>query len=154
LRVPERRAQATVVGDFNPNGEINRADNTSDWQGKLAGAYLFPYDVTVGVNFDHQSGDAFARQVLLEGGATIPDITVNAEPIGTRRIPTLNLLTLRVEKSFRFRTAQRVAVRFDVYNALNVNAATRLRAVSGSRFLRPTEIVPPRVAEFGLTYSF
>ena len=154
LRVPERREQATVEGAFNPNGEINTADNTSDWQGKLSGAYLFPYDVTVGANFDHQSGDAFARQVLLEGGVTIPDIEVNAEPIGTRRIPTLNLLTLRVEKSFRFRTAQRVAVRFDVYNALNVNTATRLRAVSGSRFLRPTEIVPPRVAEFGLTYTF
>ena len=105
--MPELRAEATVVGDFNPNDEINRADKTSDWQGKLSGAYLFPYDVTVGANFDHQSGDAFARQVLLEGGVTIPDIVVNAEPIGTRRIPTLNLLTLRVEKSFRFRTGQR-----------------------------------------------
>jgi Carboxypeptidase regulatory-like domain len=154
LRVPENRAQATIVGAFNPNDEINRADNTSDWQGKLSGAYIFPYDVTFGVNFDHQSGDAFARQVLLEGGVTIPDIVVNAEPVGTRRIPTLNLLTLRAEKSFRFRTAQRVAVRFDLYNALNVNTTTRIQPRSGSRFLRPTEIVPPRIAEFGLAYSF
>ena len=154
LRVPEARAQATIVGAFNPNDEINRADNTSDWQGKLSGAYLFPYDVTVGANFDHQSGDAFARQVRLEGGVTIPDVVVNAERVGTRRIPTLNLLTLRVEKSFRFRAAQRVAVRFDLYNALNVNTTTRIQPRSGRRFLRPTEIVPPRVAEFGLTYSF
>ena len=87
LRVPERRAQATVVGDFNPNDEINRADNTSDWQGKLSGAYVFPHDVTVGANFDHQSGDAFARQVQLEGGVTIPDIELNAEPIGTTTHP-------------------------------------------------------------------
>ena len=154
LRVPERREQATVVGAFSPNDEINRADNTSDWQGKLSGAYLFPYDVTVGANFDHQSGDSFARQVLLEGGVTIPDIVVNAERIGTRRIPTLNLLTLRVEKSFRFRTAQRVSIKFDVYNALNVNTPTRLQPRSGGRFLRPQEIVPPRVAEFGLSYNF
>ena len=110
--------------------------------------------MTFGVNFDHQSGDAFARQVLLEGGVTIPDIEVNAEPIGTRRIPTLNLLTLRVEKSFRFRTSQRVAVRFDLYNALNVNTATRLQPRSGDQFLRPREIVPPRIAEFGLAYNF
>ena len=154
LEVPEIRAQATIVGAFNPNDEINRADKTSDWQGKLSGAYIFPYDVTFGVNFDHQSGDAFARQVLLEGGVTIPDIEVNAEPIGTRRIPTLNLLTLRVEKSFRFRTSQRVAVRFDLYNALNVNTATRLQPRSGDQFLRPREIVPPRIAEFGLAYNF
>ena len=154
LRVPERREQATVVGAFNPNDEINRVDKTSDWQGKLSGAYLFPYDVTVGANFDHQSGDSFARQVLLEGGVTIPDIVVNAERIGTRRIPSLNLLTLRVEKSFRFRGAQRVAVKFDVFNALNVNTPTRLQPRSGSRFLRPQEIVPPRVAEFGLSFNF
>jgi len=154
LDVPEPRAQAVDVGEFNPNDEINRVDNTSDWQGKISGAYIFPYDVTLGVNFDHQSGDAFARQVLLEGGVTIPDIEVNAEPIGTRRIPSLNLLTFRLEKSFRFRTAQRVGVRFDVYNALNVNTATRLQPRSGSRFLRPQEIVPPRIAELGVTYSF
>jgi carboxypeptidase family protein len=154
LRVPELRAEATVVGDFNPNDEINRLDKTSDWQGKVSGAFLFPYDVTVGANFDHQSGDAFARQVLLEGGVTIPDIVVNAEPIGTRRIPTLNLLTLRVEKSFRFQTGQRVAVKLDLYNALNVNTPTRLQPRSGDRFLRPQEIVPPRIAEFGVAYSF
>jgi hypothetical protein len=154
LRVPERRAQATVVGDYNPNGEINRADNTSDWQGKLSGAYVFPYEITVGANFDHQSGDAFARQVQLEGGVTIPDIELNAEPIGTRRIPSLNLLTLRAEKTFRVRTAHRVTVRFDLYNALNVNTALEVEPISGDRFLRPTEIMSPRIAEFGLTYAF
>ena len=110
--------------------------------------------MTVGANFDHQSGDAFARQVQLEGGFTIPDIELNAEPIGTRRIPTLNLLTLRVEKNFRFRTSQRVGVRFDVYNMLNVNTALEVEPISGDRFLRPGEIAPPRVAEFGVTYSF
>src|SRR6185295_12452666 len=134
LDVPEPRAQATIVGAFNPNDEINRADKTSDWQGKLSGAYMFPHDVTLGVNFDHQSGDAFARQVLLEGGVTIPDIEVNAEPIGTQRIPSLNLLTLRLEKNFRFRTSQRVAVRLDLYNALNVNTALAISPRSGERF--------------------
>jgi hypothetical protein len=154
LEVPELRAEATVVGDFNPNDEINRLDRTSDWQGKVSGAYMLPYDVTVAVNFDHQSGDAFARQVRLEGGETIPDIVVNAEPIGTRRIPTLNLLTLRVEKSFRYGTGQRLAVKLDLYNALNVNTPTRLQPRAGDRFLRPLEIVPPRIAEFGLSYTF
>jgi hypothetical protein len=153
LRVPELRAEATVVGDFNPNDEINRVDNTSDWQGKLSGAYLAPYGITIGANFDHQSGDAFARQVLLEGGETIPDIVVNAEPIGTRRIPTLNLLTVRVEKNFAFR-GQRVTAKVDLYNALNVNTPTRLQPRAGDRFLRPLEIVPPRIVEFGLAYTF
>jgi len=65
-----------------------------------------------------------------------------------------NQPSLRLEKNFRFRTSQRVAVRLDLYNALNVNTALAISPRSGERFLRPEEIVPPRIAEFGMTYGF
>ena len=35
-----------VVGAYNPNTEIFRADNTWDWDGKLLASYNFPGDVT------------------------------------------------------------------------------------------------------------
>ena len=38
--------------------------------------------------------------------------------------------------------------------SVNVNTATRLQPRSGDQFLRPREIVPPRIAEFGLAYNF
>jgi hypothetical protein len=59
-----------------------------------------------------------------------------------------------VEKSFRFPTGQRIAAKVDLYNALNVNTPTRLQPRAGDRFLRPLEIVPPRIVEFGLSYIF
>ena len=31
---------------------------------------------------------------------------------------------------------------------------TRLQPRAGERFLRPLEIVPPRISEFGLSYTF
>ena len=142
------------AGDFNPNGEINQADRTWDWDAKFSGAYLFPADVSVSANFHHFSGDAFARQVLFEGGVTIPSIELNVEPIGSQRLPNINNLTLRVEKSFRFSTAQRLAVRLNVYNALNANPATEMRAQAGDEFLRPRAIMPPRLAELSASYSF
>ena len=56
------------VGNFTPNDEINRADRTWEWNGKVMGAYIFPADVQVSANFEHRSGDVFARQVRFTGG--------------------------------------------------------------------------------------
>ena len=110
--------------------------------------------MSLSANFHHYSGDAFARTAVFEGGLTIPQIELNVEPIGTRRLPNINNLTMRVEKSFRLAAAHRLAVRLNVYNALNANPATRVRSQSGSRFLRPRDIMPPRLAEVSASYSF
>jgi len=145
---------AIEVGNYNPNEEINRADRTWDYDAKLSGAYLFPGDVSVSANFHHFSGDVFARTVVFEGGVTIPEIELNVEPIGSRRLPNINNLTFRVEKSFRVTVAHRVAVRLNIYNALNANSALRVRTQAGDRFLRPRDIMPPRLAEVSASYTF
>jgi hypothetical protein len=146
----------TVIeaGNYNPNEEINRSDRTWDYDAKLSGAYIFPADVSVSANFHHFSGDPFARTVVFEGGLTIPQIELNVEPIGSQRLPDINNLTLRVEKNFRLAAAHKMAVRLNIYNALNANPATRVRVQSGNRFLRPRDIMPPRLAEVSASYSF
>ena len=107
----------------------------------------------VSANFHHTSGDAYAREVQFRGGATIPSIVLKVEEIGSQRKPNINLLTLKLEKSFPWRT-QRVRVSLTAYNALNANTATRLQQRSGGSFLRPREIMPPRVAEVNVSYTF
>ena len=91
---------AHEVGNLTPNDEINRADRTWEWNGKMMGAYIFPADVQLSANYEHRSGDVFARQVRFTGGQTIPAIVLNVEPIGSQRTPNLNLVTFRVEKTF------------------------------------------------------
>jgi hypothetical protein len=142
------------AGDFNPNGEINMADRTWDWDAKLSGAYVFPAEVTVSANFHHFSGDAFARTVVFGGGVTIPEIELNMEPIGSRRLQNVNNLTFRIEKTFRVTPGQRVAIRLNIYNALNANPATEVRTQAGDEFLRPRAIMPPRLAEVSASYTF
>jgi hypothetical protein len=137
-----------------PNAEILAENKTWEWLGRISGAYLFPADIQVSANFEHRSGSPWARTVSLRGGQQIPSFTVRVEPIGTRRLPNLNLLNLRAEKSFRLASSHRVALRANVYNALNVNTVLSVNSLSGAAFARPTSITPPRIAEVGLTYTF
>lgn len=143
-----------TIGDFNPNTEINTSDDTWDWDGKITGAYMFPADVMLSVNYHHTSGDAFARTVQFRGGATIPSIVLLVEPIGSQRLSNVNLVTFKFEKSFALRAAQRLKLSFSVYNALNANTATTMQQRSGGQFLHPRSIMPPRVAEVGMSFTF
>jgi hypothetical protein len=147
-------ASTHEVGFFTPNDEINRADRTWDWDAKLSGSYTLPADVVLSGNVHHTSGDAFARTVLFRGGQTIPSIVLNVEPIGTRRLPSLNNVTFRIEKGFRVGAAQRLGLQLNLYNVLNVNTATALEPRSGAAFLATRAIMIPRLVEVGATYTF
>jgi len=75
------------------------------------------------------------------------------EPIGARRLPNLNLLNMRVEKSVRLQ-GHKLAVQANIYNALNINDALGVTPLAGPNFLTPTAITPPRIVEVGVTYTF
>ena len=64
---------------LNPNAEINNADNTTEWLGRVSGSYLFPFDVAVSANYSHQSGDPQRRTYIFSGGRQIPTITLPTE---------------------------------------------------------------------------
>ena len=76
--------------NINPNVDINNSNQTWEWLFRASSAYVFPRNVMVSANFEHRSGDVQARTVSLSGGGTIPTITLNAEPIGSLRLPHLN----------------------------------------------------------------
>jgi hypothetical protein len=147
-------ASAHQAANLTPNDEINRDVNAWEWNAKLMGSYVFPLDVQLSVNYEHRSGDIFARQVRFTGGRTIPSIVLNVEPIGERRTPNLNLVTFRAEKTFPIFDAHRLAVRVNLYNALNASTATVLEQRAGADFLRPRAILPPRIAEISASYTF
>jgi hypothetical protein len=146
--------QSVLSADLNPNAEINTSEDTWEWTGKISGVYQLPAQVMVSAQFQHESGTPFARQVLFRGGRTIPSITLNVEPVSSRRLPHTNQLDLRVEKSFEFPKGQKVAARMNIFNALNTNTVLNVVRQSGDTFLRPTSIMPPRIAEFSLSYTF
>ncbi len=50
--------------------------------------------------------------------------------------------------------AHKLAVRLNVFNALNANPATRVQMRAGDSFLRPRAIMLPRMFEVSASYSF
>jgi hypothetical protein len=84
----------------------------------------------------------------------VKETWLRVEPIGARRLPNLNILHMRVEKSFQLIRGQKLALQANVYNVLNINKALGVTPLSGPNFLIPTAITPPRIGEVGITYSF
>jgi hypothetical protein len=142
------------VNTYDPNAEIFNADNTWEWLGRTSGAFVFPAAITVSGNFEHRSGNPQARQVLFTGGRQIPSITLNVEPVGSLRLPNVNLLDFSAEKTFSFGKGQRATVRANLYNALNTNAVTSNRTLSGPTYGHATAVTVPRILELTVAYRF
>ena len=139
----------------NPNAESFSANNTAAWYLKIGGSYRFAApDILLSANFNGTSGEPYQRTVLAGGGRTIASLVVPVEPLGSRYYPNAYLLDFRVEKRIRVIGNHRVAVRADVFNALNTNVITTLTTQSGASFERPSAIMPPRIVQFSTTYTF
>jgi hypothetical protein len=139
---------------LDPNAEFNTGDYTWEWLGRLSGVYVLPAGVTASANYDHRSGLPQARQVLFRGGTTIPSITLNVDPLGTLRLPNINVVDIRADKSFVLPNRQRMTLRVNMFNSLNANAVTSRTVLSGASYLRPTGILGPRIFEFVASYDF
>jgi hypothetical protein len=141
-------------GSGDPNAEIFAANRTWEWLGRASGAFLFPYDVMVSANYEHRSGAPWARQVLFSGVPVLSSITLRTEPIGTRRMPNINTIDLRVQKSFVLAGRRRIQAQLNMYNILNANTVTNMQFRAGPQFRLPTGILSPRNIEYSMSYSF
>ena len=146
----------------NPNAEINSANKTWEWSGKMSGAYTLPYQIIASANYDHRSGFPQARSVLFTGGQTVRSFLMNVEPVGTFRLPATNLVDLRASKRFSLGGGRSIEARADVFNLLNVNTVIRRILQSGSTYLLPftaganatTSIILPRILQVGASFNF
>jgi hypothetical protein len=143
-----------VLPEDNPNADFNQSDETLEWISKITGSYRFPYGLQASGIFEARSGEPWARTVLFSGGTTIPTLVMNVEPIGTRSYPTVHHLDVRLEKAFRLRATDELAVRFNVYNMLNSNMTLTANTRSGATFGRALTILAPRLAEISASYKF
>jgi hypothetical protein len=133
-----------------PNDKINATDSGAyeftAWQGKLNATIEGPWAIKVTPVLRHQAGQPFGRtfsQTLSYGS-----VRILAEPIDTRRMDNITIVDLRLEKVVPVRRS-RVSGFIDLFNMLNANPEQNMSWVSGTAFLRPLNIVPPRILRFG-----
>jgi hypothetical protein len=149
----------------NPNQERFNERTITAWAFKVFGTYQAPWGFVVSPIVRHQSGDALSR--VVQAVLRVGTLNYAAEAPGSYREENVWLFDLRVEKRFRFHGDDALGVFVDAFNIANSNAAvsqdsvvgTRTTTVNGERityqrFLRPTNILSPRVFRFGFKYAF
>ena len=81
-------------------------------------------------------------------------VRIAAEPISANRQRDIAVTDIRIEKPISIGHNVKVGPFLDVYNMFNTNAEQNITWASGSSYLRPTAIVPPRVARIGAKVSW
>jgi hypothetical protein len=146
--------------DFNdPNRDINRRNNylnnDSTYIFKIDGTYEFPWKIGTSVNFQHYTGYPFQPQAVFSG----PELnqfseTVILQPAGIQRLPSVNLLNLRISREFAFSERWRLEPIVDLFNVTNSQTVISKAQTFGPNYQFPTNTIAPFLARFGVRFNF
>jgi len=138
-----------------PNDMIN-SDNGryvfSTFTAKIHGTYEAPKEVRITPILRVQAGQPIGR--VFVGTFNYGTANILAEPFGTRRQDHIVIFDLRAEKVFTVPGGLKVSGFLDLFNLFNSNAEQNTSYNSGSSFLRPLNIIPPRIARIGGKITF
>jgi hypothetical protein len=136
---------------FNPNSCINAnaqcQDETTDYSFKLNGVFDVIAGLKISPVYRFQTGNNFARTFV--ASLNYSNITMSAEPLNAQRTKNVNLIDLRFDRPFNIGPG-RLSPFLDLYNLGNSNAEQNITVTSGSSYLRPINIIPPRVMRVGV----
>ena len=146
-----------LYDDFNdPNLDINRSNNylflDSTYVWKIDGTYRLPFGISTSLNFQHYTGYPIRPEEVFTG-LNQGSETVALAPSNVR-LPSVNLLNLRVARPFVFHDRWNVAPMADFFNVSNSNTVTSVVSTYGSAYLYPTNVLNPFVARLSLRVSF
>jgi hypothetical protein len=160
LNSPIAGQSAHFASNFgqNPNDLLfsdGRLIGDRPFTGKLQLVYELPKGFLIGANFLHQDGRPWGRQIRVTSTAGIPT-TILTEQLGDRRLPTWDILDLRLQKEFRLKGDFNIAVFGDALNLFNDNANENVgsRRADSAAFGDPTRFVFPRRLMLGAKLRF
>jgi len=134
-----------------PNDLINAGQDGGydfrTWSAKVYGTWEAPWHLRITPYLRHQSGQPFGRTFVSR--LNYGNVRILAEPIATRRMDNVTVLDLRLEKGIHLRADRRIAAFVDAFNLLNANPVETAIWTSGASFLRPLNIVAPRIIRVG-----
>lgn len=145
-----------------PNDEFFPRDETWAWMFKAVGSYRFPYGIRFSTFLQHFSGDPGQRTYIFrnvdpDGGrplTQLQNVTVRLEPLGSQRQRNINVVHVRGSKLFGLGGDRQLTLDLDVFNVLNANTASTVDFRSGPTYGLISQILPPRIARLGATFSF
>jgi hypothetical protein len=130
-------------------------ETSTTWNYKIIGRYTLPYDVGFSGSWKVQSGFNYSRTTSVtfpvEGARA-----VRIEPITANRYPTVQIMDVRLDKSFTMGRVGKFTGMVDVFNLTNSGVVTSARTTSAVNgpFQEVLAILNPRVVRFGVRYDF
>ncbi len=148
-------ARTFVYRPFDMMFGDNGRETDTLWNYKIIGRYVLPYEIGFSGSWKVQSGFNYARTISVtmpvEGARTI-----RVQPIDSNRYPSVQILDLRLDKSFQLGKFGKLQPMLDVFNALNSGVPTTVRTTNTATapFNEVTATLNPRVIRFGVRYNF
>lgn len=145
-----------VPAAYTPNRAINAGPNGelhfTLWTAKLNATWEAPGGILLTPMVTHESGLNYARtlQARFNYGTT----AILAEPVDSRRTPNVTVIDTRVEKRLKLRSNATIGLFLDGLNLFNANPSQQVIAASGASFLRPQQILPPRLLRIGARFDW
>ena len=139
----------------NPNRQINaegHLPNDPTHTFKVYGTFLLPWGFSLSPQFVYSTGYNWTRYITAAASGR-PDVFL--DPRGSKRVPPVIDLGLRLEKTFTFSDRYRVGLIADVFNVLNrgVELAVDSR-VDSENFGKATWVTDPRAFRLSLRFNF
>jgi Carboxypeptidase regulatory-like domain/TonB-dependent Receptor Plug Domain len=125
--------------------------------GKIQFMYQLPYGFLVSTNIQHQTGRPWARQIKVSGLGFAAPPTIYMEPLdGSRRLPSLNIVDMRVQKSIPLNRGLQADLFADILNLTNSTAPESVisRLGTSKAFGAPTSFQYPRRVMLGAKIRF
>jgi hypothetical protein len=148
-----------------PNDERFNERNLTNWAFKVVGVYRAPWGISINPVLRTQSGLQLNRivQVTLRTGT----LNYQAESPTAYRAPNVSIFDISGDKKFAIGKGRSMSIFLAAFNLTNANTATSQDNIVGvrtatfgsenvqyQRFLRPVDILPPRVLRFGVNLAF
>lgn len=133
--------------------------NDSAYSLKLAGSYVIPWaEVNLSGSVLRNQGYPFQSQYTVTRTA-FPQLTrasqlVRLSERGDERYRDVTLVDLRLSRSFAIGGGRRLTPQLEVFNLSNASTIVGTTVNVGSTYLRPTEILAPRIFRLGATFEF
>jgi hypothetical protein len=144
-----------------PNNDINRKNNylnlDATYVFKVDSSYELPWKFATSVNFQHYTGfpiqptDTFT---VNNGQGTPVGESVILQPAGIQRLPSVNMLNLRLSREFVISERWHVIPTVDFFNVTNAQTTIGEVTTFGSSYLEPFLSINPFVTRFGLRFTF
>jgi len=157
--------QATSDNFTDPNNDINRNNNylNSDatYIFKVDSSYELPWKIGTSVNFQHYTGLPIQPVEIfgINGGLTQGTETVILQPAGITRLPSVNMLNLRLSREFVLNDRWHVIPLIDFFNLTNAQTIVGENNFfdadpANNTYLKPFLTIDPFVTRFGLRFTF